>query len=347
MNKKRIGRVLCFLFLAAWLSFIYSEAAVAAPRVTIKFAQGNPPDQAYGVYAHGFSDHIQKYSNGEVKVENLDGGVMGGEVDMAHAVQIGTIQMAAITSNNVAQMAPSMNVLVLPYINSTMEDVVGEHGLLAPGPYFEELKKRVLKESGSILLGGGFTNGFRLFFTKNKCVRTMADLKGLKIRIPKNPVMEAMWSALGVSPYPVDWSETFTAIQQGVVDAFDSPLDVILRGGFHQYIKNVVETHYTPQAAVLLINNNWFQGLSKTDQDLVMKSAMDNDAWHYNWVKKDQTTLKETLVKKHGTNFCQLQDENLWKEKTMAIWPKLYRFVGGGKDWADATLEYKKTHKMK
>jgi TRAP-type C4-dicarboxylate transport system substrate-binding protein len=175
----------------------------------------------------------------------------------------------------------------------------------------------------------------------------MGDLKGLKIRIPKNPVMEAMWNALGVSPYPVDWSETFTAVQQGVVDAFDSPLDVVLRMGFYQYIKYVVETHYSPQAAVLIVNSNWFNGLSKADQDLIKKAAADNDIWHYNWVNQDQATLKDTLIKKHGTTFCALQDENIWKEKCKAIWPKLFRYVGGGKEWVDATMEYKKTLTMK
>jgi TRAP-type transport system periplasmic protein len=347
---KRSYRVWWFLALLLVSGYVILEsenANAAAPRITIKVAQCCPPDQAYGVYAHGLADSIQKLSNNEMKVDCLDGGVLGGEQDMAQAVQIGTIQMAAVTGNNVAQLAPSMNILVLPYINSTMDDVIGPKGLLSPGPYFEELKKRVLKESGSLLLMGGFTNGFRLFFTKNKCVQTMADLKGLKIRIPKNPVMEAMWNALGVSPYPIDWSETFTAIQQGVADAFDSPLDTILRMGFYQDIKYVIDVHYSPQAAVLIVNNNWFQGLSKADQEIVSKAVRENDINHYNFVKQDQITLKETLEKKHGTKFCELKDEDVWKEKCIAIWPKLYRYIGGGKDWVDLTMEYKKTGVLK
>lgn len=330
------------LVMGAWGSAL----AGSDPRITIKIAQCCPADQAYGVYVHGLANVVESKSKGQIKVDTLDGGVLGGEQDMAQAVQIGTIQMAAITGNNVAQLAPSLNILVLPYLNATMEDVVGKGGLLAPGPYFDELRKRVLKESGSLLLMGGYTNGFRYFFTKNKCVRTLADLQGLKIRIPKNPVMEAMWKALGVSPYPVAWSETFTAIQQGVVDAFDSPLDTILRMGFYQDIKYVIETHYTPQAAVLIVNNTWFQGLSKEDQELIKQCAQQNDVTHYNYVKADQKQLKETLTKKHGTHFCTLTDENVWKEKCVAIWPSLYKYVGGGKAWVDATLEYKKTGKM-
>src|SRR5690606_1219237 len=116
-----------------------------------------------------------------------------------------------------------------------------------------ELNRRVLEESGSVRIIGGFTNGFRKFFAKDRCVRTLADLKGLKIRMPKNPVMEELWHAWGVSTYPIAWSETFGAIQQGVVDAFDSPLDVILKMGFYKHIKYVTDTHYLPQAAFLIV----------------------------------------------------------------------------------------------
>ncbi|MBW2148605.1 MAG: TRAP transporter substrate-binding protein [Deltaproteobacteria bacterium] len=205
----------------------------------------------------------------------------------------------------------------------------------------------MLKESGSLRILGGFTNGFRTFFTKNRCVKTLSDLKGLKIRVPKNPVMEAYWKAWGVSPYPVAWSEVFTAIQQGVIDAFDSPIDVILRMGFYQYIKHITLTHYTPQAAAFIVNNNWFKGLSKADRDLILKAAKDNDKWHYNWIKEDQKTIKQTLMEKHGITFCELEDEDVWKKKAKAVWPKLYRYVGGGKAWVDLTLQYKKTHKIK
>ena len=344
VRRSLIGSVLVLaLVLSGWA---LSPISASAADIVIKLAQGNPPDQAYGMYAHGFADKMKANSGGRIIVENLDGGVMGSEQDNAHQVQLGTIQMAAVTSNNVGQLAPSINVMVLPYLNATMEDVVGDKGLLAPGPYRDELNRRVIQETGSMFILGGFTNSFRLFFTKNKCVTKLADLQGLKIRIPKNPVMEKMWKAWGVSTYPVAWSETFTAIQQGVVDAFDSPMDVILRNGFYDDINYIIETHYTPQAAVLVVNLPWFNSLSKKDQELIRKTADENDRWHYNWVMEDQKTLKKTLMEKHGIKFCQLEDEDIWKEKAKAIWPELYKYVGGGEAWVQQTLEYKKTGKM-
>lgn len=321
-------------------------ANAADARLTVKIAQCCPADQAYGVYAHGFADKLSAASNGEIVVETLDGGVMGSEQEMAQQVQLGTLQMAAITSNNVAQLAPSINVLVLPYMNGSMEELLGEKGLLVPGPWLDELNRRVLRESGTLRVLGGFSNDFRKLFTRDRCVRRLGDLQGLKIRVPKNPVMEAMWGAWGVSTYPIAWSETFGAIQQGVVDAFDSPLDVIPRMGFHEHINYVIDTHYLPQAALLIVNEPWFRSLSEQDRQLLLNTAAANDQWHYAWVKADQKKLRQTLSAEHGTTFCELEDAEEWKARAVSTWPDLYGLVGGGEAWIAATQEYKKTGEL-
>ncbi len=341
-----VARRIVFWACALLAVLVLSSAQAAGPRMSMSLAHCCPPDQAYGMYAGGFAERLAKDSNGEMEVKNLGGGVMGSEQDMASKVKIGTIQMAAVTSNNVAQLAPSINVLVLPYMSASPADLLGEKGLLRPGPYLDELNKRVLAESGTIRILGAFTNDFRKLFTKNKCVQTLADLQGLKIRMPKNPVMEKLWGAWGVSTYPIAWSETFGAIQQGVVDAFDSPLDVIPKMGFHQHIKYVIDTYYLPQAALLIVNERWFQKLSPADRDLLQKVARANDDWHYQWVNAQQASIRAELESKHGTRFCALKDAGEWESRARSTWPELYSLVGGGKEWVDATIKYKETGKL-
>lgn len=330
--------------LSAVLALSASQAA--DPRLSVNLAQCCPPTQAYGAYAHGYTRAVTKASNGAIAVKNLDGGVMGSEQDMAQKVKIGTLHMAAVTSNNVAQLAPSINVLVLPYLNGSPAELLGEKGLLRPGAWLDELNKRVLKESGTVRIIGAFTNDFRKLFTKNKCVEKLGDLQGLKIRMPKNPVMEQLWKAWGVSTYPISWPETFGAIQQGVVDAFDSPLDVIPSMGFHAHIKYVIDTHYLPQAALLIVNERWWQSLPAADRELLLKAANENDVWHYNWVSGRQSEIRKELETKHGTKFCSLKDADEWQKRARGTWPALYSLVGGGKDWVDATLAYKATGKL-
>lgn len=323
-----------------------AQIARAEPRVTITYAHCCPPDHTYGVYAHQLADAVDKNSNGEIKIEVLDGGVMGTEQAIAQKVQLGTVQMGGITSNNVAQLAPSLNVLVLPYLNSGPEDLTGERGLLRAGPYRDEMNKRVLEESGSLRIIGGFNNAFRSIFTKEECVDEIGDLQGLKIRAPKNPVMTAMWESWGVSTYPIAWGETYGAIATGVVDAFDSPTDVVLNMGFHEHIKYITEATYLPQAAVVIINNDFMNSLSEEDQQILLQSAEETDVSHAQYVAENGERVRNALTGDFGVTFCELKDPEVWAEKARAIWPDLYSLVGGGEDWVETTLTYKDTGKL-
>lgn len=320
-----------------------ATAAEAAPRVTITYAHCCAPEHTYGVYAHELADRVAELSDGEIKIEVLDGGVMGPEQAIAQKVALGTVQMAGITSNNVAQLAPSLNVLNLPYLNSSQDDLTGEHGLLRAGPFRDELNRRVLAESGSLRVIGGFTNAFRSLLAKDACISNIEDLQGLKIRAPKNPVMTAMWESWGVSTYPIDWGETFGAVATGVIDAFDSPTDVVLDLGFHEHIKYITEATYLPLSAVVVINEPFFESLSDEDRAILLKAADETDVAHAEYVKKNGKRVRETLVEDYGVTFCELEDPEVWAERAQGAWPELFTLVGGGKDWVDMTVKYRDT----
>jgi len=343
MIRKYLGAICTLLALVASVIMTPTISAVAAERVTIKYAHCCPPDHTYGVYAHQFAERVKANSNGEIVVEVLDGGVMGTEQAIAEKIQLGTVQMGGITSNNVAQLAPALNVLVMPYMNASPDDLTGEGGLLRAGKFRDEMNKRILTESGSLKMIGGFTNSFRSLFAKDKCISTINDLQGLKIRAPKNPVMTAMWESWGVSTYPIAWGETFGAIATGVVDSFDSPTDVILNMGFHEHIKYITEATYLPLAAVVVINNDFFNSLSAEDQAILLKSAEEVDISHAKYVAENGARVRKALTENHGVTFCELQDPEVWAKKAQGAWPKLYDLVGGGKDWVDMTLRYKET----
>ncbi len=340
------GTIWITSLLALTMGAMGAQTVRAEPRLTITYAHCCTAEHTYGVYAHQLADAVERNSNGEIRIEVFDGGIMGSEQAIAQKVQLGTVQMGGITSNNVAQLAPSINVLVLPYLNSGPEELTGEGGLLRAGPYRDELNKRVLSESGSLRIIGGFNNAFRSIFTKNECVEEIGDLAGLKIRAPKNPVMTAMWESWGVSTYPIAWGETYGAIATGVVDAFDSPTDVVLDLGFHEHVKFITEATYLPQAAVVIINNDFMNGLSEEDQQILLDSAAETDVTHAEHVARNGERVRKALVNDYGVTFCELKDPEVWAEKARGTWPELYSLVGGGEDWVQTTLSYKKTGKL-
>nr|WP_272209807.1 TRAP transporter substrate-binding protein [Marinicella sp. W31]MDC2875636.1 TRAP transporter substrate-binding protein [Marinicella sp. W31] len=318
-------------------------SASAAPRLSITYAHCCAPEHTYGVYAHKFADRVAELSDGQIKIEVLDGGVMGSEQAIAQKVQLGTVQMAGLTTNNVAQLAPALNVLNLPYLNSSPDDLTGDGGLLRAGPYRDELNRRVLAESGSVRVIGGFTNAFRSLLAADKCISTIDDLQGLKIRAPKNPVMTAMWESWGVSTYPIDWGETFGAVATGVVDAFDSPTDVVLDLGFHEHIKYITEATYLPLAAVVIINEPFFESLSEADRDILLTAANETDVAHAEYVANNGDRVRKELTENFGVTFCELKDPEVWAERAQGAWPQLFELVGGGKEWVDMTVQYRNT----
>ena len=186
------------------------------------------------------------------------------------------------------------------------------------------------------------TNGFRLLFTTPKPITCLADLKGLKLRLPSNPVLQRLWENWGAGAYPIAWSETFTAIQQGVADGYESPLDTLLKSGFYPYTTYVTENlTYTPQSFFLLVNERWFKKQPEKIQKLLLQAAAENDVEHFAWVQAQQDTVKKQLLEK-GVTFYQASDIAEWEKSAVAIWPDLAKFCGG-QDWVDSVLRFKQT----
>ena len=329
------------LLSALAMLFLLSSTAQAA--VNIRFAHGEAEDQTYGVYADMFAKKVEKLSNGEIKCTVFANGVMGAELQAGQKVQQGTLQMALVTSSNVGSLAPSANIMALPYLFSSPDMLMGEQGYLRESsPFRAELGRRILAESGKLRLLGVGTNGFRLLFTKPKPIQSMADLKGLKLRLPSNPVLQRLWENWGAGAYPISWAETFTAIQQGVADGYESPLDTLLKSGFYPYTTFVTENlTYTPQSFFLLVNASWFNKQPEKIQKLLVQAAAENDVEHFAWVQSQQSIVKQQLIEK-GVTFYQAADIAEWEKSAVAIWPDLAKFCGG-QDWVDSVLRFKKT----
>lgn len=325
--------------LAAWMFFCSLGLAQAAVRV--KFAHGEADDQAYGVYASMFAKKLEALSKGEMTCTIFSNATMGAELELGQKVQQGTLNMAIVTSTNAGSLAPSVNVLGLPYIFDSSESLMGEKGLLRSGsPFFNELRERILQESGRLRLIGVGTNGFRLLFSKPRPVTSMAELKGLKLRLPPSPVLQRTWEAWGAAAYPIAWSETFTAIQQGVADAYESPLDTLLKSGFYPYTKYVTENlAYSAQSFLLLVNDRWFARLTPEQQALLMEAARLNDMEHFAWVQRQSARIRKELEAK-GVTFHRITDAPEWERVAVRLWPD-FADICGGREWLDRVLRYR------
>ena len=165
-------------------------------------------------------------------------------------------------------------------------------------------------------------------------------MEGLKIRVPKDTIMLKTFEAWGVNPITMAWPETFTGLQQGVIDGQINSHITNYAASFHEVQKYITPMSAMPWISPILISEKSFSRLEPNIQEALVKAAREAALLEQKWGLDKEKEFEGILVEK-GMEICDLEDSNVWKEKARAIWPDLYDNVGG-KELADKALEYLK-----
>jgi len=320
--------LLVFVFL-----FCFSSQVIA--EVVFSFGHSNPPnDRSQNHYFYlKFSELAKKYSDGEIVINEFPSNQLGGEQDRVNKARKQTNLITQASTPNVAPFAPSAGVLTLPYMFNDMDEILA----LLDGEFGTILSDRILKESGLRVLGY-LTTGFRMITNSKRCINTIGDMEGLKIRVPKDAIMLKTFEAWGVNPITMAWPEVFTGLQQGVIDGQINSYITNYAAGFQEVQKYITPISAMPWIAPILISEKSFSRLEPKIQEALLKAAHEAALLEQEWGVAKEKEFQEILVEK-GMEMCSLEDSNVWKEKARAIWPDLYEKVGG-KELADQALQY-------
>ncbi|MCP4185887.1 TRAP transporter substrate-binding protein [Pseudopelagicola sp. nBUS_20] len=256
-------------FATAALVGVTASSACAAD-ITMNLGFGAPEESLYGRFGKIFEAKAEEYTNGEIDVKLRCCNQISSEDEAFKAMQLGTVDGFFITSNNVSPHWSLMDVTVLPYIFQSakhLEDVVdGEVG--------DFMKSALQKDTSVHLLSFGPAL-YRDFFNSVRPINTMADMDGLKIRVPKNEVMLATFEAFGANPVPLAWSETPTALQTGTVDGGDNGTTFIRDMKFYEFEKHLVVLEHFVAMAPLFASDNFMKKLSDEHREQIIRAATD------------------------------------------------------------------------
>ncbi len=271
-NDKRYGKTLG-ASLALVASLVMSSTPVLAADVTMNLGFGAPEESIYGRFGKIFKQKAEEYTNGGVEVKLRCCNQISTEDEGFKAMQLGTVDGFFITANNVSPHWPLMDVTVLPYIfqdTAHLERVVdGEVGKI--------MRDRLQKDTSVHLLSFGPAL-YRDFYNSVRAVNTMADMDGLKIRVPKNEVMLATFEAFGANPVPLAWSETPTALQTGTVDGGDNGTSFIRDMKFYEFEPHLVILEHFVAMAPLFAADSFMKRLSDEQREQIIKAAEDAGA---------------------------------------------------------------------
>ncbi|HVJ54377.1 MAG TPA: TRAP transporter substrate-binding protein [Aliidongia sp.] len=221
-----------------------------------------------GTGAAEFGRLVEQNCGGRVRVELYPSGSAGGELEMVQDISAGTLDMSFTSSAVFSTISPDLSIFDIPFL---FRDVAHARAVLDSDIGKTALAKMAPK--GIVGLAWG-ENGLRHITTASKPVRTPADLKGMKIRVPQSEVMVAGFKAFGADAQSLGFPDLYPALASGTFQAQENPVAVIASANFDKVQRYLCLTGHVYSPAALLISKRAFDRLTPEDQQAVRAAAI-------------------------------------------------------------------------
>ena len=228
---------------------LHSSKASAAP-VTFKLGHSGSQEWQGNLWAKNFADALaQKVS--DFKVEIYPNAQLGQDPALAQAVKLGTLDIT-VNGPTLQQYVPSLAAMDLPFLYRTLADA----HKWQDGSVGAKIKADC--QSAGFHFLGWIDIGMRSVTNNRRPIETVADFKGLKIRVPPGKIFVNTFQALGASVQSINFGELYTALQQGVVDGQENPPTTIRVQKFYEVQKYLSLTRHIASFAFAVMNKSVF-----------------------------------------------------------------------------------------
>ncbi len=280
------------------------------PEITLVYAEVNPLDTIVGQTDTAFKEKVEELSGGKIKIDLQASGVLGSENDVLDSILGGggTIDMSRISAFALTSYGGEKSKLLsIPYTFVSREHFWNfATSELAPDFLLEP------QENGSGVRGLFYgEEGFRHFFTV-KPVNTIDDLKGMKLRVSNDPVMNGMVTGLGASPTVISFGELYSALQSGVVDGAEQPIANYKSNAFQEVAPNLILDGHTLGAIQVIISDMAWEKLTKEQQDIMMEAGKYASEFNRKISEEAENKVLEEL-RAGGTNIVEVKDPTPWQ----------------------------------
>jgi tripartite ATP-independent transporter DctP family solute receptor len=299
------------------------QGTEAVKKVTLKMGMIAATGHAVEIGSTYFAKLVKERTNGEVEIQVYPDGTLGNEVELQNAAKLGTVDIINVGCGITSGTIPQYNIASFHYCWKSPEHM---HAVMS-SDLVKGWDEESLKKSGLRILASNWEQGNRHVASK-KPIRSIDDVKGLKIRVPQAEAFIAAWKALGANPAPMAFGEVYTALQQGVVDAVEVPLDWIANNKFYEQAKYIILTGHLQYVNQVQINEKTFQKLSPKNQEILIQAAKEAGDLSTETGRKVIAGLQADLESK-GAIFIEV-DRSKFQEKIMAIVPDFEKQWGVG-----------------
>ena len=296
MLKYRIFSAVMAAFIAAVMSFV--AGPVVAADIVLKAGHsqnaGEPMDRAL----HMMREHVEAATGGKVTIEIFPNMQLGGEVEMIKQVLTGSLDITSPSNAPLTNFVPALKIFDMPFLFRDEAHMIA----VLRGPVLQDINE-IVATSGIRLLGV-FNVGVRHIMS-NKPVRTMDDLKGLKIRTMQSKYHMAAFNAFGANATPISYAELYSSLQTGVVDGAEAANTNYFEKKFYEVAPYWGQVGWTILTAPLIMSEKKFASLPSDVQQALLEGGNKAAAWEQDYYASvDQGRLDD--VRNAGVSITKL-----------------------------------------
>ena len=324
-SRTRLGTLMAALFTAVALP-------VGVHAADFRSADIHPDDYPTVQAVRYMGDLLKQRSNGKMSVKVFAQGALGSEKDAIEQTKIGALAMVRVNSAAMNNICEATIVPTMPFLFRSTEHM--RHVL--DGPIGDDILKSC--EKNSFIGLAWYDSGSRSMYTTKRPIKTLADAKGMKIRVQQSDLWVSLLEAMHANATPMPWGEVYTALKTGLVDGAENNWPSYESSRQFEVAKYYSLTEHSMAPEMLLFSKVAWDRLSKEDQAMVRQAAKDSVPYMRKlWDERELKSRK--LVEASGVQIIQVDKTSF----QAAMKPVYDRFITSAqmKDLVRRTQETK------
>jgi tripartite ATP-independent transporter DctP family solute receptor len=279
----------------------------SAAEFELKYATGQDPTHPVNLRAQEALTRIREATSGRVDIKLFPANQLGSDTDLLTQVRNGSVEFFNLSSLILATLVPISGITSVGFAFKNYDEVWGA----MDGPLGDHVRSEIAK-TPIFTVSKIWDNGFRHVTSSTREIRSPADLKGFKLRVPPAPSLTSLFKALDASPTPINFNEVYTSLQTKVVEGQENPLAIIATTRLYEVQKTCSLTAHVWDGYWVLGNKRAFAKLP-ADLQAIITRELDKSAGDQ---RADIAKLSDTLkadLKAKGITFIDVQQDDFRK----------------------------------
>jgi tripartite ATP-independent transporter DctP family solute receptor len=247
-------------------------AAGAAHARQVKVGHLAPTTDPRHAVLEQFGKTVKARTNGALDVRIFPSSTLGGEREMFEQAQAGVTEIALV-GGVVSNFFPAWSIIDMPFLWKSNEHLDAFMNGSTAKAWSEEMGSKLGVETLAFM-----QRNPRILVSTKKPVRSMADLRGMKVRVPNIKVYTDAWRAFGVEPVPMPAADMYMGLRLGTIDAMENPVEVMAHWKMHEVAKYLSLTNHMHSGFFLIASKKFMDSLTDAQRKVLREAALEAQA---------------------------------------------------------------------